>query len=107
MPTYNKLVRDNILDIIAATGKKYNSSVLDNDDYLAAIKKKFLEEAKEVSKATTDEELVEELADITELIYAALKKIDVSKERLEEVRIAKNAKNGGFDKGFFLIDVED
>lgn len=40
MPVYNKLIRDRILDIIAADGLAYNSRVLAPDEHLTEIKNK-------------------------------------------------------------------
>lgn len=50
---------------------------------------------------------IEELADLLELIYAVLPLHDSSMEELEKVRLAKREKRGGFDKGYYLIEVED
>ena len=46
----------------------------------------------------------EELADILEVIYRIAKLRGISKEELEEIRIKKVEKRGGFDKNLFLID---
>ena len=52
-------------------------------------------------------EAVEELADILELLHAAVKIHGSSIEELEQIRQAKAEKRGGFDKRIFLIEVED
>ena len=46
----------------------------------------------------------EELADILEVIYRIAKLRGKSKEELEQIRIKKVEKRGGFDKNLFLID---
>lgn len=107
MPTYNKLVRDRILEIIEAEGLSYNSRILEKDEHLTEIKKKLYEEVKEFDETTNEEDAVEELADILELIHAALKVYNKSFDDLETVRVNKKEKRGGFDKGLYLIDVED
>ena len=47
------------------------------------------------------------MADVLELLHAALKVYGKTFEELEEVRVHKKEKRGGFDKGLYLIDVED
>ncbi len=47
MPTYNKLVRDKIPEIIVATGKGCNTTILANDEYVKELKKKCYEELDE------------------------------------------------------------
>ena len=44
------------------------------------------------------------MADILEVIYRIAKLRGISKEELEEIRIKKAEKRGGFDKNLFLID---
>lgn len=107
MPTYNKLVRDNIPQVIEKTNKQFSTRVLSKEEYMVEVKKKMNEELEEYQEATTNEEAVEELADILELMYAAVKIHGATIEQLEEVRRAKAEKRGGFEKRIFLIEVED
>ena len=107
MPIYNKLVRDNIPQVIERTNKQFSTRILSKEEYMVEVKKKMNEELVEYQQATTNEEAVEELADILELINAALKIHGATIEQLEEVRRAKAEKRGGFEKRIFLIEVED
>ena len=54
MPTYNKLVRDLIPQIIEKTGKRYATKILDTDDYKAALRTKLEEEVEEYLTAEND-----------------------------------------------------
>ena len=45
------------------------------------------------------QDALEELADILELIHAALPIHEATYEDLEKIRIAKKEKRGGFEKG--------
>ena len=47
------------------------------------------------------------MADLLELIYAVLPLHNSTIEELEKVRLAKREKRGGFDKGYYLIEVEN
>lgn len=107
MPIYNKLVRDNILEIIKAEGLSYNSRILTPDELLVEVKAKMIEEAHEFMEAIEKKDAVEELADILELIHASLGAYGVGYEELEAIRMQKREKRGGFDRAIYLIDVED
>ena len=107
MPISNKLVRDGIPSIISLDNKKYTMNVLEPAQHELEIKRKLDEELKEYQKASSNEEAVEELADLLELIHAVLPLHNSTIEELEQVRLAKRDKRGGFDKGYYLIEVED
>ncbi|HHT7180670.1 TPA: nucleoside triphosphate pyrophosphohydrolase [Bacillus cereus] len=107
MPIYNKLVRDNILEIIKAEGLSYNARILKSDEILVEVKAKMIEEAHEFMEAVEKKEAIEELADILELIHASLGAYGVDFEELEAIRKAKKEKRGGFEKAIYLIDVQD
>lgn len=107
MPTYNKLVRDKIPKIIESNGKEYSTKVLHDEDYIKYLKKKAYEELNEYCAAETDGEVVEELADLLEVIRALAKQHGSTIEEVEAVRKDKAVKRGGFQEKVFLIEVED
>lgn len=107
MPVYNKLVRDKILEIIGKDGLAYNARVLEPSEHLTEIKKKLFEEVREFEETATREDALEEMADVLELLHAALKVYGADFEELEAVRVRKREKRGGFDEGLYLMDVED
>jgi predicted house-cleaning noncanonical NTP pyrophosphatase (MazG superfamily) len=107
MPTYNKLVRDKIPQIIENTGKKFLTESLNDQDYIKYVKEKGYEELDEYCAAETNEEAVEELADLLEVIQALAKHHGSSLEEVEAVRKEKAEKRGGFEEKIFLIKVED
>jgi predicted house-cleaning noncanonical NTP pyrophosphatase (MazG superfamily) len=81
-------------------------TVLDTAQHEEEIKRKLEEELKEYQQASSNEEAIEELADLLELIHAVLPLLNSTIEELEKVRQAKREKRGGFDKGYYLIEVE-
>ena len=107
MPTYNKLIRDRILEIIEAGGSSYNARTLAPEEHLTEIKKKLYEEVKEFDETTNEADALEEMADVLELLHAALKVYGKQFDELEAVRVQKKEKRGGFDRGLYLIDVEE
>ncbi len=107
VPTYNKLVRDRIPEIIQKTGKNFRRDVLDARTYEKELKVKLQEEVEELLRASTKEELVEEMADLMEVVYALGQYAGVEPSEIERVREDKLANRGGFKERIFLIDVED
>ncbi|WP_029099846.1 nucleoside triphosphate pyrophosphohydrolase [Brevibacillus thermoruber] len=107
MPIYNKLIRDRIPEIIAATGKRYTTSVLSDDEYLVKLREKCQEELNEYNTAQSDQECLEELADLLEVVYALARVHGASPRDLEEIRRSKAEKRGGFERKVFLHEVED
>ncbi len=65
---YNKLVRDKIPEIIKKNKAIPKVSVLNAKQFKVALKEKLIEEAKELLAAKTDKEILNELADILELL---------------------------------------
>lgn len=107
MPVYNKLVRDRIPQVIESSGSKFSTRTLDKSEHLSEIKNKLYEEVKEFEATDNRKDALEELADILELIHAALPIHEATYEELEQIRLAKKEKRGGFNEGIYLIEVED
>ncbi|MBQ7030994.1 MAG: nucleoside triphosphate pyrophosphohydrolase [Bacilli bacterium] len=98
MKIYNKLVRDNIPEIMIKNGAKPVTRILSDEEYLSELNKKLLEEVNEYLES----EDVLEIADIEEVLLAILKTKRVSLEDFNELRIDKVNKRGAFDKKIFL-----
>lgn len=98
---YHKLVRDRIPEIIEASGKTCVTEVLSDEDYLKMIDAKLDEELAEYHK----DQNLEELADLLEVIHAAVIARGYSLDELERVRLEKAAKRGGFAKKILLKEV--
>ena len=99
--TYNKLVRDRIPEIIESSGSECKTEILSDEKYLEMIDAKLDEELAEYHK----DKNIEELADLLEVIYSATKARGYSVEDLENVRVEKAEKRGGFDKKILLKKV--
>ena len=65
MPIHNKLVRDKIPQIIKKSGKTPITKILDQEQYITELRKKSEEELQEYLSAKTNEEAIEELADLS------------------------------------------
>ena len=100
--SYGKLVRDNIIAIISANGENPIYHTLSDEEYLAELHKKLFEEANEFVEADDPEEL----ADLLEVIYAIANHKNISMEEVEQIRIKKREKRGGFEDKIYLETVE-
>jgi len=98
MKIYNKLVRDNIEEIMISKGAKPVTRILSDEEYLTELNKKLLEEVNEYLES----EDIEELADIKEVFLAILEAKQISNDTLEEIRLNKVKKRGAFKKRLFL-----
>lgn len=101
--TYNKLVRDRIIEIITKDGETPSYKILNDEEYFRSLSKKLVEEADEYKKSGK----IEELADVAEVIEAILKAKSVSSSEFNEIKINKAKERGGFEDKIFLISVSD
>ena len=107
MTIYNKLVRDNIPQIIQAIGKQPVTKILNQDEYITELRKKGEEELQEYLSAKTNKESLEELADLLEIVHALATVHGSSFEEIEKLRVEKAKKRGGFTDRVFLVEVRD
>ena len=82
---------------------KYARRILDDEEYLKMVDAKLDEELAEYHK----DQNIEELADLLEVVYAAVKARGYSIEDLERIRKEKADKRGVFDKKIFLETVTE
>lgn len=101
MKIYNKLVRDNIPDIILKDNELPITRKLDDKDFIKELNRKLQEEVNEYLEA----ENIEEMVDILEVIRAILEYKGVSYEEIENKRIKKANKRGAFKDKIFLEKV--
>ncbi len=100
---YNKLVRDRIPEIIEASGNSCITETLSDEEYLRMIDAKLDEELAEYHK----DQNIEELADLMEVIYAAVIARGYTLEDLEQIRAEKVTKRGAFAKKILLKEVNE
>ena len=104
---YNKLIRDNIPEIIEKDKKSCFTTVLSDEQFKVELKKKLIEESKELSIANTKDDLVNELADIHGLLDNIRETYGITQDEVIAYQQKKVASNGKFDKKLFLISVEE
>ena len=99
---FNKLVRDNIPNIIESNGEEAITRVLETDEYRNELYKKLLEESNEVIDAKSSDETIEELADVLEVLKSIAELNNKKIEDVIEIANQKRLKRGGFEKRIFL-----
>jgi predicted house-cleaning noncanonical NTP pyrophosphatase (MazG superfamily) len=96
MESYNKLVRDNIPDILDQKGITYEKRIASEEEYKQELIKKLKEEIEEFEQVGD----IEELADVLEVIES-LKQLP-EYQTVEGIRIQKKEERGGFEKRIIL-----
>lgn len=99
---HEKLVRDKIPQVIESNGGKGSFKILSEKRYEEELKKKLLEESKELAKAPKEETL-NELADVLEVIKSIADHYKIRFSKVEEFQKEKRKKRGGFKKKLFLV----
>lgn len=104
---FNKLVRDNIPQKIQLGGESVRFARLAGDQLLRVLREKLVEEAYEALDASDHNAIIDELADVEEVIEGILKQLKVKRRELTERQRGKKAKAGGFDQGFVLLETHN
>lgn len=99
---FNKLVRDKIPEKIQCFGEEVEANQIEKYGILDALRDKLVEEAYEVHDAEDRNSIIEEMADVLEILNALRDSLEVSSEELEQVRASKEASKGGFVDGLIL-----
>jgi len=102
--TFLKIVRDKIPEQIASGGEIVVEARLPKADAPVALLGKLLEEIREYHIASSNLEATEELADVLEVIMAVAKNGDIQWSAVEESRIAKLERRGGFEERRVLLE---
>ena len=100
---HEKLVRDRIPEIIENAGKRCRIRILEEEEYLAALDAKLLEELAEYQA----DKSMEELADLLEVMMAIAEARGHSFAEVEAIRREKAEKRGGFRQRIWLEAVEE
>ena len=105
--TFNKLVRDNIPNIIEQDNRAYATRILSDAEYEEALRVKVQEEAREVAAASPDE-LTKELADLLEVTQALMALHDITMDDVIAKQAERKDSRGAFDSRIMLLwaDVE-
>lgn len=95
---YDKLVRDNIPEIVKQKGGNPVTHIAGDEEYRQKLNEKLQEEVAEFLESGEEEEL----ADIAEVIRAIAATRGMTPEDLEALREKKTAERGAFKKKIIL-----
>ena len=93
-----KLIRDNIPDIIKNKWGKCEFYIASDVEYSIELLKKLIEESIEVKESRNKKELIEELADVVEVINSICDYESISIDDIEKARIKKKKEKWWFSK---------
>lgn len=99
---HNKLVRDNIPEIIRKDGMVPHTRVLGEVEFKEALLHKLIEEARELAETAT----IEERVDVAEVLRAIDEAFGFTAEAIEKARADKAENRGGFRSRIFLERAE-
>lgn len=102
---YNKLVRDKIPDIIRKNDAVPIISTLNSKRFVSELKKKLLEESNELLAAKGRDPIINELADVLEVLVSIAQAEKIAWQKVERERRQKKTKRGGFNRRLFLKEV--
>ena len=101
---YGKLIRDKILENMLKQGEEPQYRVLTESEFLAACRAKLLEEAGELD-VTDRERLLDELADLAEVLDCLAAAIGKSAEDVRQKQAEKNRRHGSFARRIYVEQV--
>ena len=99
----NKLVRDQIGEIITAKGERPITYHVDGSELARLLKTKVVEESLEVLRSETAGELLDELADLEEVAESLRVVSHITRDDMRRRRREKREKRGGFARGVVLV----
>lgn len=103
--SFNKLVRDKIVEHQIANGAYPSFRKLDSDEHKRRLVEKMTEEGLEVLTANP-EEMASEIADVQQALDDLRELVGVSADQVTKAQAKKNEQNGPFKQGLYLDYVE-
>lgn len=107
MPTfkYAKLVRDNIWRWHEESGHTVKGQMLQGAELRKSLSDKLHEEVDEVSLAASRDELIEEIADVRQILDDLCAETGISEAEVTASQAKKLARKGGFREGRYIETV--
>lgn len=104
---FNKLVRDKIPAKISFHGESSVITKIPQNLLIELLKAKAVEEALELQNAPDQKNLLEELADILEIVKSISNVIKTPFTEIEKLADKKREERGGFEEGVYLRETEE
>jgi predicted house-cleaning noncanonical NTP pyrophosphatase (MazG superfamily) len=100
---YNKLVWDNVPDLIREKGKDCEVRTLTDDEFEVELLKKVEEEASALPETTSRQELIDEVADVVTCIEYIKSIKDITELELADALERHARRKGRFEKKTYLV----
>ncbi len=97
-----KLVRDKIPALIRSEGREPRTRILSDGDYAAALRDKLVEEAAELAEASESSAVLEEAADVFEVLTAIASRHGFTMDDVGRAAEGKARERGSFDDRVWL-----
>lgn len=105
---YNKLVRDNIPNIIAAKREKCEiRPITDMQEFQQELFKKIKEEATSLAMTRSKEEFLDEYADLMVVLETIVQQLEIPREDLVKAREENLLRKGRYKQQHFLVWSDD
>lgn len=95
----NKLIRDNLPEMMRGRAQKPSVTTLTGDKLVVALVNKLTEESRELDPKSP--KFLQELSEVTQVLDDLLETLD-AREEVERLRQADLARRGGFRKGQYI-----
>lgn len=104
MPTFqfNKMIRDDMIAMYEVLGQKATYRILKGEELVAATIQKIVEEAEEIPVDGDRQTILKEIADVKQGLIDLQVHFDISDKEVEQARVKKLTKKGGFARGVFV-----
>jgi len=102
-----KLVRDKIPDIIRASGRTPRVTTLASREFQVALTDKLDEEVAELIAARTTDAVIEEAADVVEVLMAMAGEWGVNLDNILKAAHHKRTERGGFSRRLWLDRIDE
>lgn len=99
---YNKLIRDRIPEILEDQDVQFAVEEMPQAEYCQALRQKLIEEAHEAA-AASEHELINELADIWEVIDAIMNAYKINRNQVLACQMQKQIERGVFTRKLRLL----
>lgn len=105
--SFHKLVRDSIPDLIAARGERVSTYRADGEELSVLLRRKVVEEALEVSAASSTNEVIEEVGDVLDVLEALCTIAGTDLDAVRAWAETKRVERGGFQQGLVLLETRE
>jgi predicted house-cleaning noncanonical NTP pyrophosphatase (MazG superfamily) len=105
---YNKLVRDNIPDMIRAKRESCEvRQITDMQEFQQELFKKIREEATSLAMVRNKDEFLDEYADLMTVLETIMHQLEITPAEIQAVRDANFLRKGGYKHQYYLLWSED